>query len=350
MFFLKAKNLLGVDIGSSSIKIAEVRQSGKTVSLVDYAQVSNVPMAIRKGRIYESDLVAASVRSALDQLKTRNKKCAIGLAGTTMIVKKISVPQMDPKLLAEQIGWEAEQYIPFNIEEVQLAYHIIGPSAVSDSMDVLLIAAQKEVVSKNIEVLALAGLDASVVDISAFALANCFEVNYGKQKGIVSLLNIGAQHTNIVMLDNGKVVFARDVPAGGELYTLAIHRDLGLSVEDAESLKLGASRNQEVPSEVLGIIQQQNEAVANEIKNSFDFFQTTGGGGDIKKCFVTGGSYQIPGLKKVLTQQFGIPMDLLNPFQSVKIKDRRMNPQQAAYYQPFAALALGLAVRKLGDA
>lgn len=350
MIFFGTKNLLGVDLGSSSIKVAEVRMSGKTPQLINYAQVPTPQLSIRKGRIAEPEGLASAVRLALNQISTRVKKCASGVAGSALIVKKITVAQMDPKLLAEQIQFEAEQYIPFNIQDVQLAHHALGPSG-PDVMDVLLIAAQKDVVASSVEVLSLADLSCSTVDVSGFALANCFEANMGSISGATGLLNIGAHFTNLVIMDSGKVIFSRDLPVGGELHTFGIHKELGVTIEDAEAMKLSASYKQEVPSEVLEVINQTNEEVASEIQNAFEFFHSTSSTPPVQRVFITGGCSQMLGLPERLSVQLNCHIDEFNPFQRVtmRLKDRRLAQGGIQSFYPYAAVVLGLAMRQVGD-
>ena len=237
--FFSQKKILGLDIGTSSIKIAEIDAGRRGVTLNKFTVVPIADGAVVGGEILDGTAVTQVIQGACRQAKTKRKNVCAGMWGTSVIVKKISMPRMDDKVVAEQIKWEAEQYIPFDINEISLEYHILkSMRGAGENMEVLLVAAKQEFVFRYLEVIENAGLKCSLIDVSGFALANCFEFNYGITNEPTALLNIGAGVTNFVVVDRGEVIFSRDVSVGGMNYTNDIHKGMGVSVPEAESLKI----------------------------------------------------------------------------------------------------------------
>jgi type IV pilus assembly protein PilM len=248
------------------------------------------------------------------------------------------------------VRFEAEQYIPFDINEISLAHHVIASDDSADTMDILLIGAQNTLVSQYAQVVSGAGLKLQVLDVSGFALANSFELNYGKLPGqTVALLNMGAGVSNLVVVHNGEVIFSRDVPIGGGTYSSEIHKELGISLEEAESLKLSALGGAaEIPEQVPGIIANTNDMVTDEIRNSFDFFNSSAAGFTISRCYFTGGSSLTPNLTQQLSQATSIEFEQFDPFIKVK-KGKTISPAFAQQIAPIVSVSLGLALRKVGD-
>jgi type IV pilus assembly protein PilM len=258
--------------------------------------------------------------------------------------------RIDKKLIAEQIKWEAEQYIPFDVNNIALSYHIIPSTASGETMDVLLIAAQRELVDQYISSTAGTGLQANIIDVSGFALANIFEINYGKNPGeTICLLNIGAGVTNFVVISDGQVIFSRDLPVGGFNYTNEIHKELGITLTEAESLKIGAVDKGAVPDEVQSILSATNELVTEEIRNSFEFFAGSNLGVVFSRCYLTGGSSMIPGLAEQIAAASRTRLELMNPFLKLTVGNN-FSREYIRQIAPFAAVAMGLGLRKSGDA
>lgn len=260
------------------------------------------------------------------------------------------MPKMDDALVAEQIKWEAEQYIPFDINEVTLDHHIIKKkSGGSESMDVLLVAAKQEFLFGFIEAIESAGLKCSVVDVGGFALANCFEANYGAPGGTIALLNIGAGVTNFVVVEAGEVIFSRDIPVGGFNYTSDINKAMGVSIPEAEALKVSASLGQEVPDEVNGIIASTTELVVDEIRNSFEFFNASSGGSGVNRLFVSGGSIFVPGLLEEISRALSISYEVLDPFHKISYDTGVFTAEYIDQIKSISPVVLGLAMRKLSE-
>lgn len=270
--------------------------------------------------------------------------------GTSVIVKKITIPKMDLKLVSDQIRFEAEQYIPFDINNVSLSHHILSSSSSADTLDVLLIAAQNEIVSYYVQSLERAGLNCSIIDVSGFALANAFEANYGRLEGeSIGLFNFGASITNFVVVKNGEVIFCRDIPVGGLNYSNEIHKMMGVTLNEAEALKISAASKRDVPDDVHSIISAVNESVTEEIRSSLDFLSATTNGLELKKCYYTGGSSVTVGLAETIARFTGIQMLQFNPFLRVLANSKKFSPEYLEQISPFAGVVTGLALRKLGD-
>lgn len=348
--FFNSKKILGLDIGSSSIKIAEMDVTKQGAQLLSFGFAPTPPNTVSAGEISDISSVGIAVQGLVNEIKSKRKNIATGMWGTAVIVKKITIPKMDRKLIQDQIRFEAEQYIPFDINNISLAHHVLKASASDDTIDLLLIAAQNELVFQYTSVVEASGLACSVLDVSGFALANCFEANYGKfPHDVIGILNFGSSITNFVVVHNGDVVFCRDIPVGGQSYTNEIHKSLGVSLQEAEALKLSAVSRREVPAEVHSIIASTNEMVTEEVRNSLDFLSATTNGLALNRCFYTGGSSSTTGLTEALSRSTGIPFEILNPFSKVKANPKKFSPDYLNQISHFAAIATGLGIRKVGD-
>ena len=344
-----SKKIIGLDIGTSSIKVAELEVGRNSVQLVSFGFAPTPANSLNGGEVSDPATLSQAIRLLIAEMKTKRKYVSTGMWGTAVIVKKITIPRIDKKLISEQIKWEAEQYIPFDINNISLDYNVVKTASSEDTMDILLIAAQNELVSQYVQSVKGAGLEVGVLDVSGFALANIFEVNYGKIGGqSIALLNIGAGVTNFVVINNGEVIFARDVPVGGFTYTNEIHKEMGITLQEAESLKLSAVAQGPVPDEVHSIISATNDMITEEIRNSFEFFTGSNGSYQISRCFLTGGSSVVPGLLEQISRSTNVAMDVMNPFAKVR-PGKQFNQRYLQQIGPFAAVSMGLALRKPGD-
>lgn len=350
--FFQSKKLIGLDIGTANIKMAELEVSRKSGKLTAFTIMPTPPRAINGGEIADPGAISDTLKAMVAATKSKRKSVSIGLWGTSVITKRISVPQMDEKLVGGQIRWEAEQYIPFDINEVNIDFKVLKHyHSTPDTMDVMLVAARQEMAMLYQDIVQSANLTCSVIDVSGFALANCFLTNWGVQKGqTVAMMNIGAAITNFVVIENGEVIFCRDIPVGGLTYTTEIHKGMGMSMEEAEAMKISACTGQAAPDEVGKIIQSTHEMVAEEIQSSLDFFVNTTPGLPVQQCFVTGGASRTTGLVSSLGQQTKLSLEIFNPFRGIKINDKTISQAYASEIQDFAAIALGLGMRAVGDA
>jgi type IV pilus assembly protein PilM len=350
--FGKKKGLVGVDIGSSAVKAVELKVGGKggdEYQLLNIGIESLPPEAIVDGAIMDSGAVIDSIQRLFQENKIKTSDVATGVSGNAVIVKKISLPQMSAEELDESITWEAEQYIPFDIQDVKLDYELLE-SGSGGNMDVLLVAVKRDKISEYTSAITQAGKNAAIVDVDVFALQNCYEINYGIDPGrVVALLNIGASIMNVNVVKGATSVFNRDIGAGGNQYTDAIQKDLNLSFEQAEALKKGEQVEGAAPESLHPILQAVSENIAMEIQKTFDFFRATSQEDRIDQIFLSGGTAKIHGLRDLLQDRFGAPVELLNPFLNVRYSEKDFNPDYLEDIGPSAAIAVGLAVRRVGD-
>ncbi len=352
--FRTAKTLVGLDIGSSAVKAVELKPAGKGYKVSAFGSELIPADSIVDGAILDGAAVADAIRRLFAERKFQSREVAASLSGNAVIVKKISLPAMTETELAESIYWEAEQYIPFDIQDVNLDYQIVDrgdPGSGRTSMDVLLVAAKKEKIADYTGVIAQAGRTAVVVDVDAFALQNAFEVNYGIEPGeTVVLLNAGASTTNINILYGDQSVFTRDLSIGGHAYTEAVQKELNLPFEEAERLQRGDTAADAVASaDVRAVLRAVSENVMLEIQKTFDFFKATAASDHLDRIVVSGGASRAEGFMELLAERFEAPVEMLNPFRTVAFDARRLAVDSIDLVAPTAAVAVGLALRKAGD-
>ena len=344
---------MGLDIGSSAVKAVELKPVGKGYKVTAFGAESVPPDSIVDGAIIDAAAVADAIRRLFDGHKIQTKDVAASLSGNAVIVKKITLPVMTDAELAESIYWEAEQYIPFDIQDVNLDYQILDPGDAANgkaTMDVLLVAAKKEKIADYTGVIAQAGRTAVVVDVDAFALQNAFEVNYGIQPGqVVVLLNAGASATNINILHGDQSVFTRDISIGGNAYTEALQKELSLPFEDADQLKRGEPVDGVTFEDARPVLRAVTENVMLEIQKTFDFFKATAASDRIDRIVVSGGASRAEGFLDMLTERFEAPVELFDPFKNVSFDVKRFQADGGDGIAPTAAVAVGLALRRAGD-
>jgi len=294
-----------------------------------------------------------AIQGLVAEHNVKARDVAIGVRGHSVIIKKISLPRMSQEELDESIQWEAEQYIPFDVKVVNIDTQILTPAGdAAGQMDVLLVAAKKDMINDYTSVCAEAGLAASVVDVDAFAVQNAYEASYELPPGeTMVLINVGAAVTNINILADGTTTFTRDVTMGGNSFTEEIQKQLNISYDEAEALKVGGQGETDavVPQEVERVIQGVAEQLAGEIQRSLDFYAATAADNRISRVFLSGGTARIPALFKVIEQRAAVPVEILNPFKAIEIDNRKFDPMLLTSVAASAAVAVGLALRRAGD-
>ena len=348
----KPKALVGLDIGSSATKVIELKAAGRTRRVSAFASEAIAPDSIVDGAIIDGTGVADAIRRALERAGIKTKEVAASLSGNAVIVKKISLPQMTDAELAESIRWEAEQYIPFDVQDVNLDYQVLdagGAAAGKTTMDVLLVAAKKDKIADYTGVIAQAGRVPVVIDVDAFALQNAFEANYDADPGAVHvLMNVGASAINMNIVSGGDSVFTRDISVGGNLYTEALQREFNLSFDRAEHVKRGGAADGVQPDEVRPLLRAVNENVLLEIQKTFDFYRATAASDRLDRIMLCGGGARVDGFLAALSDRFGIPVEPLDPFRRITFDDSKLGVS-AQDVAPTAVVAVGLALRRVGD-
>jgi type IV pilus assembly protein PilM len=340
----KQKQLVGLDIGSSSIKAVELKASRQGYELVSYGLEPLAQDTVVDGAIMDAPQVAATISNIFEKQGIKTKNVATAVSGHSVITKRVALPLMSEDELYDRIQSEAAQHIPFDIADVSLSYQHLD--SLDSQMDVLLVAVKKDKILNHTNVLAQAGKTPVVVDIDALALQNCFEVNYDPEPSqTVALLNIGASMMNINIVRGGIPVFPRDVSVGGNQYTDALQKELDLSYEDAEKLKTGEQVAGVSDEHCATILRSVSDILILEIQKTFDFFRATASGESVQRIYVAGGTARVPGLIDLLREEFGVPVEELYPFRKVVINPAKHNEEQIREIAPRLAIAVGLALR-----
>jgi type IV pilus assembly protein PilM len=343
--FKKQKLAIGLDIGSYSVKVCELQGTGEKCSLVKLGSAVLPDGAVEDGVLQDPDAVGGIISELINNLKISVKNVAISISGYSVIVKKINLSVMEPDELAEYIMTEAEQYIPFDIDDVYLDFQDLhtGTKA-SGRTDVMLVAAKKEVVNAYLEMLRKIGLKTVVVDVDAFALENSFEKNFSLSDN-VALIDIGASKMSINIISSGTSILARDVVLGSRQVTDQIQSRFGLSFDEAEKLKLGLTPPGEKKSELEDIFVNVCTQWILEIKKALDFYFSSYPDESISRLVLSGGGAKIKGLDKFLRDETGIPAEIFNPFTNIEINTSSIDPQYLRQIAPEMAISAGLATR-----
>lgn len=342
----EGKHLVGVDIGSSSIKVVELKEGRRGArTIVRFAYHPLPPQTIVDGHIINS----AAVVDGLEKLfhKQRNRDVALRVSGHSVIIKKITMPVMTAAELREQINWEAEQHIPFDLTEVEIDWQVLQRREDQGQMDVLLVAAKKEEITDLTNLAIEAKLRPRVVDLDAFTVQNAYIAGYGPlpQDKTIALIHVGASLTTLNILSRGTTAFTRDIANGGNQITEEIQRALGISAEEAEAYKCGGDGRGLVPREVPDIVNQVVEQLAGEIQRSLDFYLATSGEDEVHRVVISGGTANIRALQQAVEQRARVPVELLDPLQ-VGTPDPKVDSALLAARSAQAAVAMGLGLRR----
>jgi type IV pilus assembly protein PilM len=341
------KNLVGVDIGSSSIKAVELQKKGNSYHLLHLGFENLSPDTVVDGQIMELNNVSNVITNIFAEHQIKTSRVAAGVSGHSVIVKNIVLPQMSEDELRESFSWHAEEHIPFDISDVNLDYQVTSSS--SDALNVLLAACKSDKIANVKQAIQLAGKQPAVIDVDTFALQNCYEVNYQPKPGeVVALLNIGASTMNINIMNGARSIFARDASVGGGQYTSLLQKELGLTFEQAEAVKRGYPLPEGIEARpIQPIIETVSDILALEIRKTMDFYRATAEDSDeaIQKILIAGGSSKLPGLPDYLAKRFEIPVELFDPFRQIEVDGRKFDPDYMKEIVPDMAIAVGLALR-----
>lgn len=350
MLLKRSKGLVGLDIGSSAVKLVELRQKKGEYYLDRLGVEPLSPEAIVDGSIMDSSLVVDAIHKLNDETKVKTPQYATSLSGHSVIIKKIQVPAMGEEELGESIQWEAEQYIPFDINDVRLDYVVLDTGGGRETMEVLLVAVKRDKVNDYTSVISQTGKTPALVDVDAFAIQNAYEANYDIDPlKTVALVNMGAAVTNINVIARGATVFWRDISFGGNQYTEALQRDLNLSFEQAEAVKRGETGARFSAADVRQVLDDVSAEMAGEIRKTFDFYTTTSSEGQVDELVLAGGCALTPGLEQVLRDRFQVPVERMDPLRRVHYRPNDFNAEWLQTISPMLAVAVGLAVRRVGD-
>ena len=341
--FGRKATTIGLDIGSGLIKLVAITHgaNGPVLSKVAFTSVAND--AIVEGEIMDPGIVAEAIKSLMSQAGVKAKSVVTAVGGRDVIVKKITMDRMKEAEAREVIRWEAEQHVPFDMDNVELDFQILDPEGEGLQMTVLLVAAKRELVDHKVALLADVGLQSNIIDVDAFALHNAFEINYPEaMNGVVGLVNIGHEVTNIYILDDGVPVLTRDIPVGTRRFREDLQRERGQSADEAERMLQGGAGG-EIPD---AFLQTRTEELAVGVERAAAFLQTASrSAGGISRIFLTGGGARIPRLSRSLGDRLQIPVQLANPIEKLQVADGVFDAMQVDEVAPLLMLPIGLALR-----
>jgi type IV pilus assembly protein PilM len=351
MILGKKKDVIGLDIGSSSVKLVELSKAKDGFKLQNLGISPLPPEAIVDGALMDSVTIIDAIRNLVSTTKTKKKDVATSVSGHSVIVKKIALPFMTEAELEESIQWEAERYIPFDINDVNIDFQIFGSSPDNpDLMDVVLVAAKKDIINDYVSVIMESGLNPVIIDIASFALENMLAINYDIDKDeTVAIVNVGASVTNISILKNNISGFTRDIFKGGNQVTEEIQRQLHIDYEEAERIKIGSKVEAASQPAIQSVLKAASESLAIEIGNSLDFFQSTSTYEKVARLYLSGGGSKIKDFDIILQQQIGIPVEVANPFKRIEYGGKSFDLEYLREIGPIMAVGVGLAARRVGD-
>jgi len=350
MFFLKKNRLVGLDIGSRTLKLAEIIDSKAGSTLKNFSTIDIEPGLIEEGSVRDPEAVSRHIRELFKSTKLKDKNVAISIGGYSVIVKKINVQTMTEDELHETIHFEAEQYIPFDISEVNLDFQILGESEHNpNQMNVLLVAAKKEMISEYINLMKMAKLHPRIIDVDAFALQNIFNLNYSLEDENIALIDIGASKTSLNILKNNVSEFMRDVSLGCEQINDKIASTVGCTIEETEAIKLGEESDLISAQDLKEIVESVVTDWCIEIKRALDFFYSTYPEEQIGRIVLSGGGANIKKFLELLAAETSAEVEVINPFQNFIVDSNRFDSSYLERIAPQAAICMGLAARKIGD-
>ncbi len=347
----KKRDIIGLVIGSSTIKLVELKEDKKGYKLQTLAISPLPPEAIVDGALMDSVAIIDTIRDLIATSKTKTKDVVTSVSGHAVIVKKISLPFMTEAELEESIQWEAERYIPFDINDVNIDFQIFGSTPENpEVMDVVLVAAKKDVINDYVSVIMESGLNPVIIDIDSFALENMLGMNYdmGKEETI-AIANVGASITNINIIKNNISSFTRDIFRGGNQITEEIQRQLHVDHDEAERIKVGSKADITSQPIIQNVLKAASESLVGEIGNSLDFYQSTTTYEKIAKLYLSGGGSKIKDFDIILQQQIGVPVEVVNPFKEIDYSGKNFDLEYLREIGPIMAVGVGLASRKVGD-
>lgn len=362
MFGFGEEEFIGIDIGSTGVKVALLKKSGRGYELVNFGMIPLPPDTIVDGEVENPTAISEAIKSLLKSEKlTAHKRCVFSVSGQSVIIKKITVPLMSEDDLAESIQQEAEQYIPFDIDEVNVDFQIVSaegdipkkgekPEGDDDrQMDVLLVAVKKGIVQEQNEIITEAGLKPTVVDLDVFALENGYELSYGLDKSdTFVLVNIGASNTNVNIIENGITAYTRDMPVGGNTITETIQKNMNVGFRDAEAIKLGHMDESINKADAIPHIKDGVSQICQELKSTIDTFQKTSDS-QVRRVHLCGGTAMLEGIESLVGNELGLECDKIDPFKGVKVNKRIFDSEYIDSIGPMAVISVGLATRKLDD-
>ncbi|MCC7001204.1 MAG: type IV pilus assembly protein PilM [Gemmatimonadaceae bacterium] len=342
--FGRKKTSIGLDIGSGLIKVAVIDHGKSQPELVRVAMTPLLADAIVEGEIMDPGIVADAISSCLQQAGVSAKAVVTAVGGRDVIIKKIQIERVKEQQARELMRWEAEQHVPFDMESVELDFQILDPNGTDDQMSVLLVAAKRELVEAKVRVLTDAGLSAAAVDVDAFALHNAFERNHPEaMNGIVALVNVGHEVTNINIVEDGVPILTRDLTVGTRRFREDLQRDRGLGAEEAAALLQGYDQSEHLNA----VFETRAEEIAVGVERAAAFLASSSrSGAQVSAVYVCGGGSRAPGLLDALAARLRLPVEPASPLANLVVRDGAFESLVTDEVAPLMMLPIGLALRQ----
>jgi type IV pilus assembly protein PilM len=314
------------------------------------------PQVIADGQVMDAGAVTAALQRAFSEARIKQKECALSVSGQSVIIRKIVVPMMTPQELDEQIQWEAEQHIPFDIRDVHVDYQVLRRRPEASQMDLLLVAAKRDQIEDYAQLARSAKLRPVICDIDAFTVQNLFEYSRGLPTDrTIAILNVGASLSSLNIIANGVSAFTREIANGGNAITEEIQKQLGVDHDQAEAFKCAVGgapelRGSPAPPQVFPVIDSVTSAIAAEIQRSLDFYLATSGEGEIERIYVTGGTANLPSLIQAIERRARVTVEAFLPTEKILVEPRDVNQELLQRHASELSVALGLSLRKEKEA
>jgi type IV pilus assembly protein PilM len=351
LFSKKSKSSVGLDIGSSLIKVVEVDHSKGTPVLTRYGIIKLPPEAIVEGEMMDQSLVIEGIQECMTKAGITQKEVITAVSGRAVIVKKVVMDKMNPDDAKEAIFWEAEQHVPFDIDDVCLDFQVLKEDVGANQMEILLVAAKKEMVNSHANIIRDAGLNPTIIDVDSFAVQNAIETTNEGEGGLVTgLINIGSDVTNINIVQNNIPYFTRDLSVGSNVFIEAIQRNLGVDFDEADAM-LSGDAEVEDEERFSGIIAEAADEISMGIERSLSFLKTAGDAEQIDEVVSSGGGARIPGLRDILSEKHEIDFKVNEAISRIDRTDNLFEDagEDMEKVGPLLTVALGLALRREGE-
>lgn len=355
---LSSNKVVGVDIGLSSIKVAEMSKSGDSYKLTNYASIALPEGVLIEDEVQKEDELVEAMTTVFEEIGIKGKNICLGLFGPNTVMRKLQLAGGDPDEIEDQVLWEAEQYLPFPVEESNLDHYVVGENS-GGGVDVIVAGVRRDVLLTFKEITEKAQGKVKIIDLTPLAISNIFEhvmldeiySDENEEGGDRSwlLLDVGAQKTECIIYKDSMPIFTKEIPIGGSMVTEEIQRQLGVNFEEAEDLKVTTDENGNLPEEVAQIVKEINESFFNEIKKTIDFYSSSTSDDSLVECYVTGGSVQLPGILEGLTDALGIDVSVFNPFRAIDYDTKNIDEDELNEIAYKGVVALGLGMRELSS-
>ena len=343
--FGRKKTTIGLDIGSGLVKVAVIDHSKKEPELTKVSIQPLLPDAIVEGEVMDPGIVADAIQGALAAAGVKVKQVVTAVGGRDVIIKKLQIERVKEQQARELMRWEAEQHVPFDMESVELDFQILDPEDEGPEMSVLLVAAKRDLIESKMRMLTDAGVETSAVDVDAFALHNAFELNYPEaMRGMVGLINVGHEVTNINVLDDGVPILTRDITVGTRRFREDLQRERGLTADQAEQLLLGYDRTPDLAA----VVAARGEEIALGVERASSFLQSASrSASPLRGLYLCGGGSRIPGLADALSDRLRLPVQHANALANLRVRDGALDSLVTDEIAPLLMLPVGLALRQV---